>query len=415
MFNRIAQLFKSYKTLGLYIFSNLFGKGLVFLSFPIFINALSKEDVGILSVFSSATMFVTIFLSGAFLFSMDVEFFKNDKENFAKILSSTIYIPVFFAVIASGIIWISYGYFSKNFSFQKEFIFLLPLCALNTVFYEASLSLLRNREKPVLYAGLNTVKIIAELSVSICLIKFFAWNWQGRVVGIVVSGLICALFFGYYAYRISLLRIYFNWKKVVSQLQFAIFPMIMQLAVFFVTTSDRFFITRYYSVEETAIYNVASVLASTVFVFFSAVMTYVLPKLYKSSPFIWGNTKHLFIAMLKILLASVLVVVIVSMVVFKWYIKKEYSQSIPIFFVLVLSYFIWNIAGYFTFIINFYKSKKVLAIIPILMIGFAFLNFSLFAANVPFHQFVYSELVMCTFALGIYLIFCRRLGFFKHL
>jgi O-antigen/teichoic acid export membrane protein len=187
----------------------------------------------------------------------------------------------------------------------------------------------------------------------------------------------------------------------------------MQLAVFFVTTSDRFFITNYYSVEETAIYNVAAILAGTIFVFFSAVMTYILPRLYRSAPFNWQNTRHLFFSLVKIIGIALLAVVGISLAIFKWYLKPGYEQSIPIFFVLLLSYFIWNIAGYFTFIINFYRNKKVLAIIPFLLISFAFLNFTFFAKNVSFSNFVYSELLMCVFAISVYLFFCKRLGFFN--
>jgi len=414
MFSKITQLYKNYKSLGLYIFSNLFGKGLSFLSFPIFINALSTEDVGILGVFSGATILVTIFLSGAFLYSMDVEYFKHSKENYSNILSSTIYIPFFFSLIAIAVIWTGFGYFSSSFSFQPEFILLLPLCALNMVFYEASLALVRNREKPVLYIWFNIIKIVPELGIALCLIKIFSWNWEGRVIGILISGFLCTVFFVYYAYKLSLLRWYFNWDKVKAQLKFALFPMFMQLAVFFVTTSDRFFITNYYSVEETAVYNVAAILAGTIFVFISAAMTYLLPRLYRTAPFNWQNTKHLFFGVMKIMGISMLVVVAVSMAIFKWYLKPGYEESIPIFFVLLLSYCIWNMAGYFSFIINFYKNKKVLAIIPSLLIVFAFLNFTFFAGKVSFRHFVYSELLICVFALSVYLFFCKRLGFFNR-
>ena len=70
------------KSLGIYTFTNFFGKGVAFLLLPYFTNVLTKSDIGLISLFSSAIIFLMPFISMGVLQSASTDYFKLSKKDF---------------------------------------------------------------------------------------------------------------------------------------------------------------------------------------------------------------------------------------------------------------------------------------------------------------------------------------------
>jgi O-antigen/teichoic acid export membrane protein len=398
--------------LGQYLVGNFIGKGLYLFTFPFFVNVLSAQDVGILGLFSSTINLLLVVISSSFLFTMNVDYFKGSSSEFSRLLSVGFYYLIISFVLSIFFFWWTFDYFSNHFSFKRQFIFLLPLCTLTTVFYEGVLALIRNNNKSGLFILFNTLKSVIEISISFLLIKYFSYNWEGRAIGILISGSFCTLIFFHYAYKFLIPIWCVNRAEFVKQAKVHISTFLAPIIIFLATTSDRFFVVRKFGLEYAAIYNVAASLSGILMVFSSAIMMYIYPKLYRSIPFSWEKTKNLFILFLKIQLLSFFLVFLMSIILYNFYLKSFYIIGIPVFIVLLLSYFVWNCALFFSFVVNFYKNLRLLFILPLILGGIILLVFSALNETSSLIFIAYGELAICLSALFLFLFFSKKMGFF---
>ncbi len=151
--------------MGIYTFTNFFGKGLSFLLLPLFTNPkyLSPADNGLLSLFSQAVIFVIPFTSLGILQSASVDYFKLDKKKFNDFFTTGFFMTVCMSVISL----LAFLFFKKilfhTFSFPSAFIWTIPLVAFTTFCYEMIVLLVRNKDDAMKYMKINITRIIIEL------------------------------------------------------------------------------------------------------------------------------------------------------------------------------------------------------------------------------------------------------------
>jgi len=87
-----------FKSIGLYVFTNFFSKGLSVLLIPFFTDPkyLSTADNGILSLFSSNILILTPLITLGMIQTTSTYFYKKSKSEFANSFTTSFIIALFF-------------------------------------------------------------------------------------------------------------------------------------------------------------------------------------------------------------------------------------------------------------------------------------------------------------------------------
>ena len=173
--NKINTTRGTVRSVGVYIFTSFFSKGIAFLLIPLFTNPayLTPEDNGILSIFSSALMLLTPFLTLGMVQSANADFFKKEKNEFATANTSNIIIGFILMLIGMLLLFLIKGYLKTQFSFPESFIFILPFIVFQIFFSEQLFVLIRNRNQVNVYAAGNMSKALIEYGIAVLLIVVF--------------------------------------------------------------------------------------------------------------------------------------------------------------------------------------------------------------------------------------------------
>src|SRR5439155_1839223 len=123
-------------------------------------------------------------------------------------------------------------------------------------------------------------------------------------------------------------------------------------------SSDKFFVKYFYTNELTSIYNIASTLAGILYIFSSAVISYLLPNIYKSFAEDPGNkliiVKGYFAKYIIAMAMGSLLVFLVGTIVYFFLIKRTYLQGYVSFCVLLAGGFFYATSLFFYPILWYY-------------------------------------------------------------
>ncbi|HEY6504862.1 MAG TPA: oligosaccharide flippase family protein [Chitinophagaceae bacterium] len=357
----------SFKTIGIYTFSNFFAKAISFASLPLFTYLLSQKDFGVISIFSASIGFLMPLVSLGILYSTSTDYFKLDKPEFTLFISSTFFLPVGMSVILGVIFFLFFPFFEAKAGFNALFIWLLPLVVYCNFLFEQTLILIRNNNQPKLFLYINISKIVLELSLAILLIAVLHYRWEGRVFGISAALFVAAIFSVFYLFRKRYLPGKINFSSIKNELLYSIPAIATQLSVFAISTSDRFFINYYYGEERTGVYSLAATFASVILIFCMALLQFFTPRIYselsKRSPV--SVIKGIFWKYCLAILAGYAALVIFTLIAYYYFISKQFLDGLPWFFLLVTGNTIWCI-GYFLYSFLFYhKAKKKILLVSI--------------------------------------------------
>ena len=273
------------RTMGIYTFTNFFGKGLSFLLLPLFTNPkyLTATDNGLLSLFSQAIIFVLPFINLGVLQSTSVDYFKLDKKTFSNFCTTGFVMSLAMAVFSALVFFLFRGFFLKEFSFPIAFIWAIPLAAFFNFCYELLVLLIRNRDDAAMYMRVNMARIIFELGLAVILIVLFAWAWWGRVAGILISSGSISVYAIYFLIKNGYLSGSIKKEIIYTELKYCVPIITMQLSIFCLCSSDSFLlagITKNNS--QVGIYGMACVFGSIIITLSGALVQYFVPKINKA-------------------------------------------------------------------------------------------------------------------------------------
>ncbi len=376
IFKKIISFTKtdSFAAAGIYTFTNFFAKGVAFLLLFIYSNPayITVEENGLLSLLSSSILFVTPFVYLGILQSTSTDFFKLDKTEFKNYFSTSFILPVIATCISIILFLFFFKTLSKNYNFQQSFIWLIPCIVFLLFCNEQYASLVRNNNKPKLYLKIGLLRIFAELGISVSLVVFFAWHWKGRVAGIAISQLIIALFAFLYFKNKGYLFGKIERKYIKEDLVFAVPVIVMQISLFCMSASDKFFLSRHTDNYSVGVYSYACIFASIISTFCSALLQYLMPKLYKylaEKKVNYHAVKKHFYFYFFISFLALVGVVILTPFLYHHFIHKSYYPGLDYLYLLAVGYFVWSMTYFFYSFMLFHKQKKKILFLSLISIG----------------------------------------------
>jgi O-antigen/teichoic acid export membrane protein len=351
---------KGIKTLGIYTFSNFLSKAISFASLPLFTYILEKKDFGTISLFSATVSFAMPFISLGILYSTSTDYFRLEKKEFASFISSTFYLPVITALLMGLLFLLFYPLLYKVTGFAPLFIWLIPVVVYANFLIEQNLILVRSKEQPVLFLCINIAKIIIELGLALFLIVALHFGWLGRISGIAVSFVLTGVFAVFYLRHYGYLSGKIRSAVIRKEIIYSVPAIVMQVSIFCISMSDRYFINYYYGEERTGVYSVASTFASVLLIFCTALLQFFSPRLYgelsrNASAAVY---KRLFLKYAGILILGFAGLAVITPVAYYYLINKGFNEGLSYFYLLLAGNLAWCLAYFMYSFLLYHKAKR---------------------------------------------------------
>ena len=399
---------------GVYTITGSLCKAISFAALPFFVNMLSEGDIGILTIFSNCIVFLTPIVSMGVLYTISIDYFKLPKTEYARVFSTGLLIPVMLSILLIPLLYLLRTPLEKAFNFQPAFLWLIPMGLILNFCFEAFIILIRNQNKVKLFAIVSILKVVIEISLSILFIVWLWPSWYSRALAFVMSGIVIGGMFIYYIHKQGFLVPVIDKQVLRKELIFGLSGMALQTAIFFINTSDKFFVMSFFGKNQAGYYAVASTFATIQYIVCMSLMQYLQPLLFGNfaNKKKWNDAKGLFYKYMLAMAATLLAVTIFTIIVYTYLLRPAYKPYLHYFYILSIGSFIWTIAYLFLQYIVFHKNKRILfqlaALSIAVAIGINYVGSSMFNMN----WLAVGQIVTNILVVALVLWFNKKLGFF---
>ncbi|MBC7888528.1 MAG: oligosaccharide flippase family protein [Ferruginibacter sp.] len=408
-------LFKNpFKQVGIYTISGSLCKAISFAALPFFVNTLSEGDIGILNIFSNCIVFLTPIISMGVLYTISIDYFKLSKENYAKVFSTSLIIPAVLSLLLLPVLYIFRSPLEKNLSFQHDFFWLIPLCLFFNFCFEAFVILMRNQNHVRQFTIVSLLKILLEIALSIGFILFIYQNWYGRALGFLLSGVVIGTLFFIYIKKHDFLVKINDYTILRKELYFGLSGLVLQTAIFFIGTSDKFFVMFFFGKVQAGYYAVAATFATIQYIICISLLQYLQPVLFTKFEALqnWKNLKNVYYKYILAMFTTWTGVMVFTFVVYNFVLKAAYKEYVYFFYILSVSSFVWTISNIFLQFIIFNKSKRIIFLLSVIAIFFSITVNYITSKYLDIDWLGFGQIVTNIFVLLLILFFNKKLNYF---
>ncbi|PZR27455.1 MAG: hypothetical protein DI535_10620 [Citrobacter freundii] len=354
----------SVRHVGLYTAGAVISKGISFLALPFFTFYISESGFGILALITNSVLLLNSFILFSTNITLNAAYFNDDKERYKNLFTSFLVYVSGATLISAGIIAIFFEPLQRNFGFQWYYIFLLPLLTFFNFFVEQLNNFLRLRHESITFFISNVLKAAIEIGLAVFLLYFFRNDYYARIISISVSAFLFTIYAFYYFFVKMDLRGKFQFSFIRNEFAFGVSIMIMQLANFLMGSSDKFFVKYFYTNDLTGIYNIASTLAGVLFIFSSAMSSYLMPNMYSAfaqpSMDRVAVVKRYFFKYMIAIIGAAMLVFIGGTVTYFYLVKKTYLIGYSSFCLLLVGNIFYSVGVFLYPVLWYYRAKRKL-------------------------------------------------------
>jgi O-antigen/teichoic acid export membrane protein len=388
MIQKVYSLINSpaYKKAGIYTFSNFFIKGTSFLLLFIYSNPkyLSVYENGLLSLLTSSVFILMPFLSLGIVQSTSVDFFKLKSNEFKDFFTTGFVMPVCIMFLAFGGLF----FFSKDlknaYHFPLSFVLIIPVLTFLNFCNEQFLTVVRNNDEPITFLKAALLRLFIEISISLTLVVVFFTGWQGRVTGIITANTVLIFVAFFYLKKKNYLFGKIKKTYLRQELLYSFPIIVLQCSTFCLFYSDKFFLSYFSDNGDVGVYSYACVFAAVVTLGSSALLYYVMPKIYSLLSEQEVNYKQIrkhfvfYVGNCFILLICVLTL---TPLLYKYFINSSYHPGLKYFYLIATGYFFWSVTYFFYTFMFYKKHKKMILLLSVISIFISLSNNYFFIKN----------------------------------
>ena len=389
-------------------------KTISFAALPFFVNVLSEGDIGILNIFSNCIVFLTPIISMGVLYTISIDYFKLHKAEYARVFSTGLLIPVMLSILLIPVLFLLRAPLEKAFNFQPAFLWLIPMGLVLNFCFEAFIILIRNQNKVKLFAIVSLMKVVIEISLSVLFILWLWHSWYSRALSFIIAGLVMGGMFIFHIRKQGFLVPLIDKQVLRNELFFGLSGMALQTAIFFINTSDKFFVMSFFGKNQAGYYAVASTFATIQQIVCMSLMQYLQPLLFSrfADEKKWKDVKEVFYKYLLAMVANLLAVTIFTMIVYTYVLKPAYKPYLHYFYILSIGSLIWSITWIFLQYILFQKNKRILFTLAAISITIAVAINYVGSAMFTMNWLAGGQIATNILVMAIILFFNKKLGFF---
>ena len=361
------------KSFSVYTFSSLITAGIPFLVLPILTFYLTPEDYGTLRLFSVYTIIMLPFIGLNAMGLPGIEFFRVNKNEFGKLFSTVLRLPVLLTIFYSIIIFIFKEPIAKLIELPSEWIWIIPVIAFLTFIAEAGMRMLINEKRASAYAIFSITRTIIEVSLTLLLVVVFLMNWQGRVISWAAALFIFSIVSIVYFIRKGWLKNQFDkdWQRQSLMFGLPLIPHV--IGRFVVNQSDIIFISKMVSIEATGIYGIGYQIGFLISILSAAFLNMYTPFINERLPTINYKKKKEIVNLTYFfvggLITFVLLVSLLSGWIFDTFLDERYREGAVYVPWIAVSYLFWGGYSIFGRYIFYLKKTYIMTYLAILNVA----------------------------------------------
>ena len=247
---------KLFKNSFIYTVSNVIRNAIPFLLLPVLTRYLTPSDYGLVATFEVLLAVVVVFINLNMHGAIAVNFFKISRQELEVYIGNVVFILFISFLLVFSMIYIFKTPFSNLIKFPEGWLSIIGVTALFQAFFTIALTLWQVEQKPLPYGVFQILHTILNMTLSLILVVFFNWGWQGRLLGIIIASIIFGFISLFIVYRRGYIKFTFNKAYIKDALFFGI-PLIPHASGMWIMASiDRFFINSMVNVAATGIYTI---------------------------------------------------------------------------------------------------------------------------------------------------------------
>jgi len=241
---------------GGYFVTTLVNNAIPILVLPILTHYLAPEQFANVALFGFCLALSNALTGVSIPTVITKHFFDSDKKHIAKLIGNSLLIVLAFSMTTILFIIITYPFIQKYFNLSLSWLILIPLASFAFIVFSMGLTVMRNEKKGLLFGKHQIGNTIINVVISVVLVAFLVWGWQGRVLGIIISYFISALLMYYYLKSNGYISFAIS-KRLIKSILSIVMPLLPNsFQAVIVSQIGIFFIQFYFSKELLGIYAV---------------------------------------------------------------------------------------------------------------------------------------------------------------
>lgn len=357
-----------FKSLSFYTIASFANAAIPFLLLPVLTTRLTPVDYGIITMFATVQGFLLPILGVNLEGAVVRKFYSNDTD-LGLYIGNCLLISFSSTLVCFSLIYFFKGVISNYTKIPEEWILLIPVACVAQFLCTLALSLWQVKERPLKYATFQILQSFVNATLTIVLIICFSYNWPGRILAIVFSTIVFAIYGVFSFWKQNTVKIRFNLPYIKHALNYGGGLVPHAIGGMLILVTNRLFLTKMVSIEESGIYGVAAQVCSVITFLTVSFNNAYVPWLFKK---LAGNEYH---DRLKVVRLTYVYFIVILVFGFLYYLFLPYifKYFVGIKFLSALDYCFWIILGlvfqgmYFmvTNYINFAEKTHIQALLTI--------------------------------------------------
>jgi O-antigen/teichoic acid export membrane protein len=309
----------------IYLGTELINKAIPFLLLPLLTKYLTPTEYGIYGMYQVIISFLAPFISMSLDINITKNFFKVNKEEMSKILSSIFLILHINIIISLIIIYIISLFYSNFLGIPSNILLIMPIIIFAQTINGFNLTILRNLEKPLIYGTFQTILTVINFSLAIFLLIFFHLSWMSLVYGVLIAHISVAIYSFIFLKKEYKLEFNFYPLKKIYQISLPLIFHLLGGSVIFLF--DRIFIQQMLGLQDVGYYSIANQFGMITMIFINAIIMAINPWMFKK---LSNNDKDIVkksYYFMGIFLISGLFILGISLLIFPYVINHTYFQA----------------------------------------------------------------------------------------
>ncbi|WP_321307513.1 oligosaccharide flippase family protein [Marinifilum fragile] len=253
----LSRLINMAKNHGGYFVTTFINSSLPLLFLPVLTRYLEPAEYANIALFNFYLALSNSLSGTSVPVVISKNFFEKPKEYIAKIIGNSIRIVFMFSSITTILILIFYKQIESFLDLPLLWLLLIPWGSFFFILFNMALTVHRNEKKVLVFSYHKIGNTFVNILISLFLIVVLLWGWQGRVVGILASYFISAIWALYYLKKQHYLKLSFN-KDLTKDILKVILPLVPNSFQYIIISHvGLFFMQLYFAKDVVGVYSVS--------------------------------------------------------------------------------------------------------------------------------------------------------------
>jgi O-antigen/teichoic acid export membrane protein len=247
---------KLFQNTFIYTLAQILNSAVPFFLLPVMTRYLSPSDYGIVSTFAAFVGMLNVFVGLSLHGAVNVNFFQINRSELEGYIFNVMLILCASSLLVFLIILFCQDLISQRLTLPREWIPVGVCFSLANSITLVNLVLWQAEQRAKAYALYTFSNMLVNITFSLILVVGLGMGWSGRLLGMAGATFIYGFLSIFFIVRRGYIKFKFDAGHIKDALLFGLPLVPHDLAIWFMTAIDRFFINSIVGVQDTGLYSV---------------------------------------------------------------------------------------------------------------------------------------------------------------